>query len=190
MSTDRHLQDRARIEGIVTFTNFELRTDRALAIDEYLRTAVGISKEEYDLWIAELRRTCPTRELVVHNRVVLGARTEMAKRLIGTQAYTGTVNYGAIGTDDTAVSDSDSQLGAEAARVQIATKTQTDDQVSLDFYFNKGSASGTFEEFALFIDGTGSADSGLMFNRALTGGWEKSSLEAMTVSIQIDVNPA
>jgi len=184
------LREQTGIRGIITFTNFVLSSDRARAIDEYLRITPNMAKREYDEWIAELRRICTTRELVVHNRVVLGARAEMAKRLIGTQAYTGTVNYGAIGTGSTAVTDTDTVLDTEAARVLIATKTQTDDEVSIDFYFNKASANGTFEEFALFVDGTASADSGLMFNRALTGGWVKSSLEAMTVSIQINLNAA
>lgn len=184
------IRDRLGIRGIITFTNFVLSTDRARAIDEYLRITPNMDKREYDLWIGELRRSCTIRELVVHNQVVLAARSEMAKRLIGTQVYTGTVNYGAIGTGGTLVTDADTTLDTEAARVMIATKTQTDDEVSLDFYFNKASANGTFEEFGLFIDGTASADSGLMFNRALTGGWVKSSLEAMTVSIQINLNAA
>lgn len=184
------LRDRLGIRGIITFTNFVLASDRARAIDEYLRVTPNLAKREYDEWIAELRRTCTIRELVVHNQVILAARAEMVKRLIGTQAYTGTVNYGAIGTGSTAVADSDTVLDTEAARVMIATKTQTDDEVSLDFYFNKASANGTFEEFGLFIDGTASADTGLMFNRALTGGWVKSSLEAMTVSIQINLSAA
>ncbi len=189
---DRHylLKERVRLKGIITFTNFVLSSDRARAIDEYLRVTPNMAKREFDEWIAELRRTCTTRELVVHNLVVLAARAEMAKRLIGTQAYTGTINYGAIGTGSTAVADSDTVLDTEDARVMIATKTQTNDEVSLDFYFNKASANGTFEEFGLFIDGTGTADTGLMFNRALTGGWVKSSLEAMTVSIQISLNAA
>ncbi len=186
----KQIHDCAGIQGIITFTNFMLSSDRARAIDEYLRTVASINKRDFDMWIDELRRTCTTRELVVHNLVVLAARAEMAKRLIGTQAYTGTVNYGAIGTGSTAVADSDTVLDTEAARVMIATKTQTDDEVSLDFYFNKASANGTFEEFGLFIDGTGSADTGLMFNRALTGGWVKSSLEALTVSVQININAA
>lgn len=190
MSQPNEVRDKVGIEGIVTFTNFELSAPRALAIDEYLHTHRDIDEADYNFWLDELRQTCRTRQLLVHNRVVLAARTEMAKRLIGTQAYTGTINYGAIGTGSTAVTDADAVLDTEAARVQIATKTQTDDEVALDFYFNKASASGTFEEFGLFIDGSASADTGLLFNRALTGGWVKSSLEAMTVSIQINVNPA
>ncbi|OJY74674.1 MAG: hypothetical protein BGP12_06890 [Rhodospirillales bacterium 70-18] len=186
MTVDRKFREASLVTGIVTFTNFVLSTNRARAIDEYLRATPNMAREEYDEWIAELRRSCTTRELVVHNRVVLAARSEMAKRLIGTQAFTGTVNYGAIGTGSTAVADTDTVLDTEAARVQVATATQTGDQINVDFYFNKASASGTFEEFALFIDGTASADTGLMFNRALTGGWVKSSLEGMTVSVQIN----
>jgi hypothetical protein len=40
----------------------------------------------------------------------------------------------------------------------------------------------------MFIDGDAAADSGQLFNHALTGGWTKTDTEAMTVSVQININ--
>jgi hypothetical protein len=140
--------------------------------------------------LAELKQLCVPRTLVVSNQVVLAARSELAKRLVGSPAYTGTINYGALGTGVTAIADANTQLATEVARVLVATATQTNDQAAIDFYFSKSSTNGTYQEFGTFIDGTGSANSGLLFNRALTGGWTKSSLEAMTVSVQLTFSVA
>ena len=58
-----------------------------------------------------------------------------------------------------------------------------------DFFFSQLDTSGTYEEFGMFIDGDASADSGQLFNHALTGGWAKTNAEAiMTVSAQININ--
>jgi hypothetical protein len=178
------------LKGRITFKNFKLSSPRALEIDHLLAEPHKISRENYEALITELGMLCEVSSIAVDNLILLAARTEIAKRLAGEADYTGTINYGAVGTASTAVADSDTALDAEAARVQIATLTRTDDQISIDFYFSKSTTSGTFEEFGTFIDGTGSADSGLLFNRALTGGWAKTSLEAMTVSVQININHA
>jgi hypothetical protein len=136
----------------------------------------------------ELSLLCPIRTLTKRNLVVLSGREAIARRLIGDFAYTGAINYGALGTASAAASASDAALGAEAARKLFARRSRAGAQVSLDFFFSQADTDGTYEEFGLFIDGDESADSGQLFNRALTGGWTKSDAEAMTVSITIGVN--
>ena len=140
--------------------------------------------------IRELGQLSTRRVLTVNNQVILAARSELAKRLCGTQAYTGTINYGALGTGSTAIADADTVLDTEVARALVATATQTTDSATIDFYFSKSSTNGTYQEFGTFIDGTATVDTGLLFNRALTGGWTKTSLEAMTVSCQFTFNAA
>jgi hypothetical protein len=184
------LKEHSGIEGIITFQNYSIDTLRAQQIDEYLASRPQISPEKYREYMRELRQLCRRRILTVNNQVILAARAELAKRLVGTYAYTGVINYGALGSGSTAISDADTVLDTEVARALVATATQTNDTAAIDFYFSKASTNGTYAEFGMFIDGTGSADSGLLFNRALTGGWTKSSSEAMTVSIQINFNVA
>lgn len=178
-------EEKTGIQGIITFRNFPILHAHAKQIDEYLATAHNIPRETYRNLIQELKALCAVRELTVSNQVILAARSELAKRLCGTQAYTGTINYGALGSGSTAISDADIMLDTEVARALVATATQTSDSATIDFYFSKSSTNGTYQEFGTFIDGTASADTGLLFNRALTGGWTKTSLEAMTVSGQL-----
>ena len=176
--------------GVVTFTTYEIDSPRAIEIDQELKDAVLMPPERYHALKAELARICKVKNTVKHNMCVKVGRSIVAARLGGDTTYTGIINYGAAGTSTTAVADSDTQLGAEVKRKAIATRTVVGDQVNLEVYFSKGDVSGTLQEFGLFIDGTTTANTGVMFNRLLTGGWSKSSAEALTASIQININKA
>lgn len=183
-------KDKKGIKGMVTVTTYEVlpTCPRALEIDRILSNAVGMAKESFEGYIAELRALCAIRTVVKKNRVVLVSRNEMIKRLAGQAATSGVINYGALGSSATAVSDVQTALVAEVARKQYAARTVTDDQLTIDFYFSKADTNGTYNEFGMFIDGTAAANSGLMFNRVLTGSWIKTALESMTVTIQITLN--
>lgn len=176
--------------GVVTATRFVLGTKRAKEIDKILGTSVKIAKHEYDELVKELSRICKTKKTVTHNLCVLAGRNVMAGILNGEVTYTGAINYGVLGTGSAAVTDADTQLATEAKRKAIATRTRVNDQITFDFYFSKSDCNGTFNEFGMVIDGTASANTGQLFNRLLTGGWAKSSSEALTVSVQTNINHA
>lgn len=182
------LTEHSGITGIITFQNFVIDTPRAYQIDQLLASAT-LSPRQYQGLLRELAQVSTPRTFSVHNLVALAGRAVIAERLIGDTTYTGAINYGALGTSSTAVNAADTTLGAEVARKLFARRTRTGAQAAFDFYYSKADTNGTYEEFGMFIDGTASADSGQLFNHALTGGWTKTNTEAMTVSITIDVNP-
>lgn len=79
------------------------------------------------------------------------------------------IRYCALGTDDTAASDSDSTLGAEGARVYRVDLRRTGSVVTSDFTFTELEAVGTWSEVGIFC-GTGATDttdSGLLWSRAV-----------------------
>ena len=133
---------------------------------------------------------CQIREKVFYNMVVLTGRSVFARLLVGDTTYTGAINYGCLGTATPTIADSDTQLGTEVFRKQVATKTRTNTTVNIDFYYSKADTNGTYNEFGMEIDGTATANTGQLFNHVLTGGWTKSSSESMTVSAQINNNNA
>lgn len=192
-STQKIAREQKTFEGILTFENFLIDSPRAAEIDRmlgYHAQGARMHPNLYRSLVDELRGLCSVRRMVTHNMVVKAARSAIAGRLVGETAYTGTINYGALGSGATAVADTDTVLDTEVARVIYATYARTDDVATVDFYYNKASTNGTYQEFGTFIDATATVDTGLMFNRALTGGWTKSSSEAMTVSLQITVSHA
>lgn len=189
-SVNENVKEASGIRGRLHFTNYALETPRAFEIAAILETAHDMASEVYDRLVAELKSICATREYQVDNLVVLTGRAVFARRLVGDLTYTGTVNYGALGTSTSAVASGNTQLGTEVARKLFARRTRTNAQVSFDFFYSKSDTDGTYEEFGMFIDGTSTANSGQLFNRALTGGWTKTNNEAMTVSVTVDINDA
>ena len=180
--------DQTRITGQIAFNNFLIDSPRAREIDAILREARDLTSRQWYALMRELTRICKIRSVHRQNLVVLAGREVVARRLVGDLTYSGTVNYGALGTDNTAVNAADTALGTEVARKLFARRTRTNAQVNFDFFFSQADTDGTYQEFGLFIDGDASADSGQLFNHVLTGGWTKTNTEAMTVSAQININ--
>jgi hypothetical protein len=185
---DQRIQEAGGIIGKLAITNFRIKSPRAREIDQELRTAHDMPQDRWRALIAELTSLCPMRMMATQNIVVLAGRAVVARRLIGDTTYTGAINYGALGTDNTAVNAADTTLGTEVARKLFARRTRTNAQCNFDFFYSQADTDGTYEEFGLFIDGTATVDTGQLFNHALTGGWTKTDTEAMTVSAQININ--
>jgi hypothetical protein len=174
--------------GVLTFTNFLVEDARARAIDRYLQGAHNLSHKEYNQLIGELISRCRMREMRTTNQVVLAGRAVFRRILMGDTTYTGAINYGLLGTSSTAVADSDTQLGTEAKRKLFSYRTGSDADLTIRFYYSKADTNGTYQEFGTVIDGTATTNTGQLYNRALTGGWTKSSAEGMTVSLTIHLN--
>ena len=184
----KKIEENQGIKGRLTFTNFLLLSERAREIDAFLKTATNLQAHVYDRLVRELRSLCEIKTFQVDNLVVLTGREVFARRLIGDSTYTGAINYGALGTDNTAVNSADTTLGVEVARKLFSRRTRTNAQVDLDFFYSQSDTDGTYEEFGTFIDGAATADSGVLFNHALTGGWTKTDTEAMTVSLTVTIS--
>lgn len=127
-------------------------------------------------------------EKTVKNLVATVGRSVLMQRLANTTTYTGVINYGALGTGSAARANSDTQLGTEVFRKVVASSSYTTNVAFIDFFYSKADTNGTYNEFATFIDGTGSANTGQLFTTVLTGGWTKSSSVSMTVSCQYTLN--
>jgi hypothetical protein len=185
----KSLAEQSGILGRVTFRNYDIQSDRAREIDHILRTAHDIPSEVWKALTNELWWLCQSRAFETSNLVVLTGRALIARRLIGDLTYSGTIDYGALGTDATAVNAADTTLGTEVARKLFARRTRTNAQANFDFFYSQADTDGTYEEFGMVVDGTATADTGQLFNHALTGGWTKTNTEAMTVSVTININP-
>ncbi len=134
------------------------------------------------------------QEIVQRNLIMVGTNTGLdliVQRLIGTNTYTLNINYGAIGTGSTAPAVGNTQLGTETARTTVAlSQDLTHNEAVLQFFFADASlANGTYYEFGTFIDGTASANSGQIFNRALFSiPYVKSAGSDTTVEVDISLS--
>lgn len=117
----------------------------------------------------------------------LGAQYLMAQG--GSVSPTG-INWGAIGTSNTAPAITDTQLGAETNRQQISFFQDFQfNQAQLQFFFADGIlANGTYNEFGTFVNGTSSPNTGQIFNHALfSSPYVKTSGVDTTVEVDITV---
>ncbi len=130
-------------------------------------------------------------EICQPNLVMQGSYTgkdQFIKRLIGDTTYSASINYGAIGSSSTPVAVTDTQLGAEVARVIWSTAIDTGfNQATFQFFFpDSALADGTYNEFGTFVDGTASANTGKIFNHALfASAYVKAAGTDTTVQVDI-----
>ncbi len=125
-------------------------------------------------------------EHVFDNLVPTVGRSVLAQRLAGTLTYTGTINYAAVGSATTTPTNGDTQLGTEVYRQTITSGTFVNNIAYLSCFIAQGSATGTHNEGGLFIDGTGSANSGQLFSHVLfTPAIVKGALNSLTLDVTL-----
>lgn len=167
--------------------------------DEILRRLAeikGVSKkklqslwEEYRTFVERLESKFEKRQIVVENITTTVGRSVLAQRLGGDTTYTGTVNYTALGSDNTAPVVGDATLGTEVYRKALSSGTDSSNIAYLETFYTASETTGTYEEYGMFIDGTGSADTGQLFNRFVSS-ITKSGTETLNVQSIITFNDA
>lgn len=150
------------------------RADPSRAVREYediletMKTYERIKQRmPHALLQALLNKYHTAANAVVHevtNLIPTAGRSVLAQRLAGTTTYSGTVNYMAVGSGTAAPANGDTTLGSEAYRQTLSSSTYTNHVAYLSCFIAAGDATGTHTEAGLFIDGTGSADTGQLFS--------------------------
>ncbi len=154
-----------------------------LSIEEWLKKQY----EEYRFLINQLHRKFLKREILVPNITATVGRGVLAQRLAGTTTYTGSVKYTALGTSNASPTVADLTLGTEVYRKALSSGTFLTNIAYIETFFTASETSGTYQEYGNFIDGSGAADSGQLFNRFIQT-TVKSSVETLNVQSQVTFN--
>jgi hypothetical protein len=136
----------------------------------------------YKAGTKEILRETPFYE----NTVMFGTNTgKDLKRLGGNNTYSMNILYLDIGTSSTTPATSDTQLGAAVARAGSPAITQVGNVLSFQFFFADANlANGTYNEVGTFVDGSGSINTGQIFNHALFGSaYVKTAGEDTTIQV-------
>jgi hypothetical protein len=128
------------------------------------------------------------KEQVIENLVVTVGKEVFARLLAGDTTYSGLINYLAVGTGLSSPNISDTTLETEIGRTtaQSPTPTRSGTEVTYEFFFSASEAIGTLKEVGAFIDGTATADTGQLFDRAQID-IEKTSLNSLTIQLVVEV---
>lgn len=104
-----------------------------------------------------------------HNLIPTASRTAIAKALSGGCASLAEIeiNYQELGTGTNAPANGDTGLQTASAgtRKTVSSIGYSSNVISITAFWAAAEATGTWREFGLFINGTGSSNSGTLFNR-------------------------
>lgn len=178
------LNDSAGLHGRAIASIYTLTTQESMYWDAVLKEMHDTSRETFRDAMRNLKHSVRDFRIMTANNLVVDVGCEvLAAFIAGETDYTGGINFGALGTGSATVTAGNTTLATETFRKPFASRERSGKSVTIDFYYSTGDTNGTYNEFGCFIAGTETANSGQMYNRLLTGGWTKTSSEAMTVSI-------
>lgn len=137
-----------------------------------------------------LREIAGVNVFEVHNIIPTVGRSVIARWIIGDNTYNADdgADWGSLGTSNTAVSNSDTQLTAESFRKARSSQAQSSNVAYLSNFYTATEVTGTFEEAGWHIDATASANSGQLLSHFLTGTISKSATETLTVESTLAIN--
>ncbi len=109
------------------------------------------------------------KQWTVENLVPTVARTMIANNLTNVSpTNVMRITHCALGSNATAASNSDTQLGTETYRNAIASITNANNIGYATGFFTATETSGTYQEVGIFSNGTGSANSGILISHVIT----------------------
>lgn len=97
--------------------------------------------------------------------------------------------YIACGTGTTAAAAGDTKLETEGYRKLVSQKSRSGAVITLRTYLLQSEGNGTWTEWAVFLAGTGIADSGVMLNHLLSTK-TKANNQALTVEVKLTLAAA
>jgi len=132
------------------------------------------------------------RVYIQKNIIPTVGRTLIANNLTATNPdHSMLINYTALGTGTTAVSNNDTTLDTEVYRKATASRTNSNNIAYVTAFYTATECNGTYYEAGLFCDATGTADSGVLFSRVLLNapnGISKSNTETLTIDYTITIS--
>lgn len=176
------------LTGVYKLTLAHLETPEQLALHEKIERMRNEGCDYMHL-VRKLNAMCRTDVYFEKNIIPTVARAMLVDYLINTSpANDARINYTALGTNVTAVSNAQTQLVAETYRRTVASASQSSNVGFVTAFYSATEVVGTFYEHGLFCDATSAANSGVMFSRVLLNngnGVVKGSTQTLTIDYTI-----
>jgi len=184
-------KENLKLKGIYKITKAKIETPAQWALHDKIQDFMKSGKEYISL-VRKLNKMCKTEIFVCENIIPTVGRGLLANNLTSSSPDNDPrINYTALGTSATAVANSDIKLVTEFYRKGTASATNADNIAYVTCFYTAAETSGTFKESGLFCNGTGAADSGVLFSRVLLNsgtGIVKSVTESLTIDYVITIS--
>ena len=141
-------KDNIIIKGRAILSLCDVTSHKAKEMEKKIVEAIlrGVGWEEYRQMIDEFHRLFLKRQILLKNLLPTVGRAVIARILSGDFTYSGEINYCALGTDDTASSNSDTELGTEVYRKLVSTSTYSSNEASISTFYTATETTGTYKE--------------------------------------------
>lgn len=145
-------------------------------------------KGEYKFTIKDAKTGKIKRVYKYENLIPTVGRTQIAKALASILATLPEIeiNKTALGTGTTPPANGDTTLETETFRKNVASLTNTNNQVFVTAFYTALEVSGSFKEAGLFINGTATVDTGILLSRVAID-ITKSTSETLTIDYTLTI---
>lgn len=168
------------LDGKVKATLAKLETDEQWKLHKEIERRIRLGHPFMEL-VRRLNKICRVKIFEYCNITTTVGRTMIINNLCDTAPdNTMLINYGAVGTNNTAPAVGDSQLVAENTRKLIASRTNAAQVGYISQFYTATEAVAQLYETGLFSNATAVADSGILVIRALIN-INKQNTETLTI---------
>ena len=180
----------------IKYTKCSLTTKRAWFLNHKIDKLLEEGKN-FKKYLEELHRDYTTSTFVTYNVSPTVGRAILAKVLTGDETD-GKINYTAVGRGSIDATITQTQLADEVFRKETASTSYGSGVDAMKAYvtafYTAGDFTATVREVGLFIQGTGTENSGYMFSRHGKGNsgdlpLDKSAAETLSVEYEISILP-
>lgn len=145
-------------------------------------------KGVYTFTIRDAKTGRIKRVMTVENIIPTVGREMLANNLTAASpTNTPRVTHVALGSGTNAPANGDTTLQTETYRNAAASRTNVNNVAYVTGFFSATETSGTYREVALFCNGTGSADSGVLLSRVAVN-ITKSTSETLTIDWTLTIS--
>lgn len=188
MELTKNVKEGTSMKGVYTFTRAFLETKEQVKLDAQIRKFREQGRNVAPL-VRKLNSICRTEKFVVENLLPTVGRTAIAQHLTNVSPTPAAlvVNYVALGTGTNSPANADTTLQTEVFRNAVASRTNANNIGYITGFYASTDTNGTYREVGLFINGTGSANTGTLFSRVAVN-ITKTSVQTLTVDYTITIS--
>lgn len=145
-------------------------------------------KGVYTFTIRDAKTGKIKRQITVENIIPTVGREMLANNLTAASpTNTPRVTHVALGSGTNAPANGDTTLQTETYRNAAASRTNVSNIAYITGFFSATETSGTYREVAIFCNGTGSADSGVLLSRVAVN-ITKTTSETLTIDWTLTIS--
>lgn len=202
--TNGSVKQNISLKGVYKFTLAHIETDEQRELDARIKTLQAEAAKAFEAGnfirandlqqmslplVRKLNSICRTEVTTKENLIPDVARTAIANWLTNASPSPASIrlNYTALGTGTNTPANADTQLQTETYRKAIASESNTNNVVYATAFYTTTETTGTYREAGIFMNASGTANSGTLFSRIAIN-ITKNSTTTLTIDYTVTIS--